>query len=424
MATPSEETPFGITEDQIKTQTYDEIVKQAGSLYYPSIVSPIITGGKASFGKGNNCFKFDEQYGLWSGHQLYSSAPFKVSLSGTVTGGTAVFTQYFQKTTDNLDDVLDGTTFLKIVGVNLGNKITDTSVSNVNIGKLTAGSITSKAITLEVTDGSGDSKIQSGKTDFTNTENGFILGVDDSDSDRAKFYIGDSLNYINWDGVNLLIVGSQPQKKFIGYYNDDFTVTVANASITRRLVNSRMSNATGGYWYLKSPALAYKNIAATANDWNNNYDMRCRLASDSGTADAGGLAGASMFWGLLVSSESISDSLGNNGTVFATVAEERHIGFFVGRDNKLYSSNADGTNQTINEIAGITFTNENDYRIVFTSGVSAKFYVNNVLVATHTTNLPSGATNPPVMTFGGFVGINTGNLIDFLLYNNYEITII
>lgn len=422
MATQSEEVPFGITQDQVETQTYEEIVKQEGTLYYNKIISPIIIGGKASFGTGNRCLKFDSEYGFWGGHQLFSSAPFKVTLSGTVSGTSAVFNQYFQKTTDDLDDIVDGSTFLKIVGVVAGNKITNTSVSNVNVGKLVAGSIISKAITLEVTGGLGDSKIQAGKTDFDNTENGFILGIDDSDSDRAKFYIGDALNYINWDGLRLTIVGSQPQKKFIGYYNDGATKSETNATITRRVINSVMTNATAGSWYLRSTALGYKNITGASFDWDNNFDMRCKLVADTGSADAGGLSGASEFWGLVLNTESISSGLGTNGIDFST-DKVRHVGIFVSRDNKLYASNADGTNETLTEITGITFTNENDYRIVFTAGASVKFYVNDALKVTHTTNLPSGATNPPVMMFGGQVGLNTANLIDFLLYNNYEVTI-
>ena len=49
--------------------------------------------------------------------------------------------------------------------------------------------------------------IFSGKTGFNNTETGYRLGIDSSDS-LAKFYIGDSSNYLNWTGTALTIVGS------------------------------------------------------------------------------------------------------------------------------------------------------------------------------------------------------------------------
>lgn len=96
----------------------------------------------------------------------------------------------------------------------VGNTVTTSFVNALNItansmsvAGLTAGSITSKAITLAIAGGTGDSYIAGGKTDFTNTENGFILGLDDSDSDKAKFYIGDSIHYLNWDATNLNVLG-------------------------------------------------------------------------------------------------------------------------------------------------------------------------------------------------------------------------
>ncbi len=81
--------------------------------------------------------------------------------------------------------------------------ITSGKIADVSIDKLTAGTITSKTMTLAVAGGTGDVYIAAGKTDFNNTQNGFILGIDDSDSDRAKFYIGDSTYYLNWNGVGL-----------------------------------------------------------------------------------------------------------------------------------------------------------------------------------------------------------------------------
>lgn len=67
---------------------------------------------------------------------------------------------------------------------------------------LTAGSITSKAITLDVSEGTGDCKLQAGKTDFTNADTGLILGIDDSDSNKPKFYCGTATDYVNFDGAS------------------------------------------------------------------------------------------------------------------------------------------------------------------------------------------------------------------------------
>ena len=76
--------------------------------------------------------------------------------------------------------------------------------SSLAVQYLTAGSITSKAITLAVAAGTGDSKIQAGKTDFVTTDNGFIIGLDDSDSDKAKAYFGTATDYFYFDGTSLV----------------------------------------------------------------------------------------------------------------------------------------------------------------------------------------------------------------------------
>ncbi|MCK5617313.1 DUF2163 domain-containing protein, partial [Candidatus Pacearchaeota archaeon] len=86
--------------------------------------------------------------------------------------------------------------------------VQDAHIANCTVDKLTAGTITSKAITLAVSGGSGDVAIKAGKTDFGDNTAGFILGIDDSDSDRAKLEIGDASNYLKWTGLALNIAGA------------------------------------------------------------------------------------------------------------------------------------------------------------------------------------------------------------------------
>ncbi len=88
--------------------------------------------------------------------------------------------------------------------------VTNAKIASMEVAKLTAGTITGKTITL-LPDMGGigyDCYINSGKTDFSNVQNGFILGCDYSDSGKAKFYIGDTTTYLNWDGSALAIKGS------------------------------------------------------------------------------------------------------------------------------------------------------------------------------------------------------------------------
>jgi hypothetical protein len=115
------------------------------------------------------------------------------------------------------------------VTVIVGNTVTTSFVNALNItaasmsvAGLTAGTITSKTITLAVAGGTGDTYIAAGKTDFTNTDAGFILGIDDSDSDKAKFYIGNSTYYLNLDGAGLTL---KPQ-----YSNLQLYETVVDAA--------------------------------------------------------------------------------------------------------------------------------------------------------------------------------------------------
>lgn len=63
-------------------------------------------------------------------------------------------------------------------------------------------------ITLNVAPGQGDIYIGAGKTDFTNAVNGFIIGIDDSDSDKVKMYLGDATENMYWDGSNLFLTGT------------------------------------------------------------------------------------------------------------------------------------------------------------------------------------------------------------------------
>jgi len=88
--------------------------------------------------------------------------------------------------------------------------ITNAKIASLDVGKLTAGTVVSKAITLSFTEGAGDCYIAAGKTDFDHDESGFIMGIDDSDSNKVKLIIGTPTEYLMVDGstfVNTLRVG-------------------------------------------------------------------------------------------------------------------------------------------------------------------------------------------------------------------------
>ena len=65
---------------------------------------------------------------------------------------------------------------------------------------------------------------------------------------------------------------------------------------------------------------------------------------------------------------------------------------FVNNNGVIYASNGNGSSNTNTNVdTGITDANWNVYEIVFNPGTDAKFYINGTLVATHTTNLPTGS---------------------------------
>jgi len=92
--------------------------------------------------------------------------------------------------------------------------ITSAKISDLSVAKLTAGTISSKAILLGITAGTGDSYIAGGNNlDLTNWRGGdgsggaIILGLDDSDSDKGKFFAGNysTSQYIQFDGTDMTI---------------------------------------------------------------------------------------------------------------------------------------------------------------------------------------------------------------------------
>lgn len=91
--------------------------------------------------------------------------------------------------------------------------VTNAKINSLSVGKLTAGSILSQEIVLGVTEASGDVFLAGGSYNSTTwtATSGFILGLDDSDSNREKFYIGDATNWMDWNVTTadtLTIAGS------------------------------------------------------------------------------------------------------------------------------------------------------------------------------------------------------------------------
>lgn len=211
--------------------------------------------------------------------------------------------------------------------------------------------------------------------------------------------------------------------EFNGYYVDGLTETVTNATITRGLISTRCNNASGGDWMLESVNFGPKDESANnAWDWDNDIDFTCSVQGDTMSADVGALWGASQFYGLILNT-TISAAIGTNGTVW-TVANQRHAGFFIARDNKVYASSADGTTTEITDIdSGLTHTNELLYRVNHEAGVADTFYVGGTLKATHSSNIAAGSTTVPGIHFEGVIGTNIANGCNAMIRNNYRLLV-
>lgn len=131
------------------------------------------------------------------------------------------------------------------------------------------------------------------------------------------------------------------------------------------------TGTTSGSAYILSPSTTTPEIQLLS--WDDAQELVTQLALSQTTAQ-------DVFWGLYAAA-----SIPANATLTA-----RHAAFMV-EDGTIYASVADGTTQTRTSIA-VTLTNFNTYRIAITPGVNVKFYVNGTLMATLTTNLPTGAT--------------------------------
>ncbi len=78
--------------------------------------------------------------------------------------------------------------------------------SSITVGNATK----SGTITIRGTEGEGDSVLRSDNagniTDFGLANPGFILGMDDSDSNKYKFEIGSTTEHFKWDGTSIIIL--------------------------------------------------------------------------------------------------------------------------------------------------------------------------------------------------------------------------
>ena len=190
----------------------------------------------------------------------------------------------------------------------------------VPTGRLTSGSIYSKQITLAVAAGTGDSFIAAGKTDFDNTASGFILGLDDSDSDLAKFYIGSSTIYMNWTGAALNVVGGAITGGSINITSGgttyfDVSTTGITFMRTHATNSASITLATSGVMYIGGGSDSRINFGSDTTTNTLLTIGRTSTAATTNTmvvfSDAGTTANSAITLAITSASAGASDSTGN-----------------------------------------------------------------------------------------------------------------
>lgn len=100
--------------------------------------------------------------------------------------------------------------------------------------------------------------------------------------------------------------------------------------------------------------------------------------------------------------------------VFYSVGTSAGKMVFTYNGTTLNAVSGETSNTTTDVGSGITRTNWNNYRIHYRYGTDVRFYINNTLVATHTTNLPTSSSNAR-FGIGGATSGNTAELANVVI---------
>jgi len=195
---------------------------------------------------------------------------------------------------------------------------------------------------------------------------GFMIGIDDSDSNKAKLYFGDHYGYMSWNGDTQEVRGSVERNDFHWFTlfeSIDGYATAGTVNLTAGYVSIITAATTNSVSELQK-TLAYHSTEFT---WDKKRKFRTNINFQDDTLQtiyivAGG---------------------GQNAT-------DKKIGFFV-LNGDLYGVTADGAYGHTLDI-GVAITAGNTYVLetVFYPGDRCEFYVNGAFKGMIESNLPSG----------------------------------
>jgi len=283
-ATYGATTTIGLTASEHLNITSASVQIKDGSSVYTDLTAGVLKLGLESGGEYVSISS--------SGVLMYGGAVAHLSLSSAGAfwaGDTSSSERIEWNSSDGL--FITNASNVKVFKVN-----TTGDASLLGSLKLGDGTTTSGTITLSIADGQGDCYIATGKTDFTNTDTGFILGIDDSDSNKAKFFIGNSTDYLNWNGSKLTITLAEADSIVLNAGGNIKLVSVAGDSGKLSLDSGNCVTEIGseytGYHYwgpTTDPAVQKASLRIGFNPIAEYYCESVRL-------ETGGTTGAITFY--------------------------------------------------------------------------------------------------------------------------------
>jgi len=315
--------------------------------------------------------------------------------------------------TTTASSVLDGQ-YLSALSV--GNA----AINDLAVTKLTAGTISSKSIVLAIAAGTGDVEIRSGIAagDFANTgaASGFIIGLDDSDSDKAKFYFGSSTNYVKYDGTTTTFKGAVTIDSGSGIANlSDAGALATEDSVTSSLANLALRGwiQTSAFTVTDLNTIAWGTGTFTASD-GTSYSIS---AGNTGNMSAK----TYVYLDIAVSTTAYqvtttaTTAIGNGKVLIAICQNGATEAVFMLLNNNSYNidaANIVAGSITANEIAATTITSDK-LSVSQLSAIAADLGTITAGTVTGAT-LRTSVSNPKFnITSTAFQGIETGGNVVF-----------
>lgn len=238
----------------------------------------------------------------------------------------------------------------------------------------------------------------------TTARNLWLLVNDNTAANRAiPLRLQQDANWWGLDMTGAALLRTGISESYFVYRGDVslLTDTANGGTITRMLLSTYM-DSSGSSTIISSAAFTHTSFNQI--DWDNSWTFTLYVQTET-------IVTQDTFFGANSSFGTGATAVPANGT-----STDRHVGFFF-EDGTIWASNANGTTQTRTDVsAGITLTNFNKYEVRYRGGTDLLFLINDTVVATHTTNLPAGSTNPPAIFVGhesqaGSRSITIGNNI-------------